>query len=102
MAVLADDLPVGIGEGVGQTAELGAVASVGAAAGAGLAHVALTAITYAERAVYKSLQLYIGVFPYATNLFEGKFAGEDGALQSHLFPKQNFLQRAVVGLRAGM
>ncbi len=100
--VLGDDLTVLIGERVGQAAGLRAVAAVGAAPGLRVADVAQAAVADAQRAVDEELKRGRGVFGDLADLFQRQLACQHHLRETDGFEKTRLLDRADVGLRAGV
>ena len=87
---------------VGEAAHLSATAPIGATPEEGLAYMASSAIAYAQRPVYKSLDRHIDGIVDSTNLITGKFAGHHELRESACGQESRFRGRANVALRAGV
>ena len=103
MLLLRNDAVIGINQGEGQTAELGAFSAVGTSSEAGLTGVTLAAVTDAEGAVNENLERYLRYgFVDGANLVERELAGQHHLTESSLSEEARLINGAVVHLRAGV
>ena len=103
MPVADECVALGILEGEGQTAELGALPTVGRAPETVLRGVALSAVADAERTMHKDLQRHVGDSGMdVCNLLKTQLAGKHRLPEAQLLQQLHLFRCAVVHLCGGM